>query len=114
VGSHLGWHSTMCWPLRGGRGTYTQKTQKIYRKKKCFNWGRRIHPIFLFPSIQIQKCFAGKTTRVRRKSLLEIKTSKIFFWCKTAGNFTIWRFTGTYYLMYTITLSVSIQLIATI
>ncbi len=27
VGSHLGWHSTVCWPLRGGRGTqYTQKT----------------------------------------------------------------------------------------
>jgi hypothetical protein len=25
VGSHLEWHSTVCWPLRGGRGTqYTQ------------------------------------------------------------------------------------------
>jgi hypothetical protein len=35
VGSHLGLHSTVCWPLRGGRGTqYTQKTLKIYRKKK--------------------------------------------------------------------------------
>ncbi len=34
VGSHLVLHSTMCWPLRGGRGTqYTQKTLKIYRKK---------------------------------------------------------------------------------
>jgi hypothetical protein len=34
VGCHLGWYSTMCWPLRGGRGTqYTQKTLKIYRKK---------------------------------------------------------------------------------
>ncbi len=30
VGSHLGWHSTVCWPLRGGRGTqYTQKPLKI-------------------------------------------------------------------------------------
>jgi hypothetical protein len=29
VGSHLGWHSTVCWPLRGGRGTYTQKPIKI-------------------------------------------------------------------------------------
>jgi hypothetical protein len=38
VGSHLGWHSTMCWPLRSGRGTYTQKTLKIYRKKKYFMW----------------------------------------------------------------------------
>ncbi len=28
VGSHLGWHSTVCWPLRGGRGTYTQKPIK--------------------------------------------------------------------------------------
>jgi hypothetical protein len=26
VGSHLGWHSSMCWPLRGGR--FTQYTQK--------------------------------------------------------------------------------------
>ncbi len=35
VGSHLGWHGTVCWPLRGGRGTpYTQKNLKIYRKKK--------------------------------------------------------------------------------
>jgi hypothetical protein len=25
VGSHLGWHNTVCWPLRDGRGTqYTQ------------------------------------------------------------------------------------------
>jgi hypothetical protein len=29
VGSRLGWHSTVCWPLRGGRGTYTQKPIKI-------------------------------------------------------------------------------------
>jgi hypothetical protein len=30
VGSHLGWHSTMCWPLRGGRGIqYTQKPLKM-------------------------------------------------------------------------------------
>ncbi len=37
VGSHLGWH-TMCWPLRGGRGTqYTQKPLKIYRKKQIFS-----------------------------------------------------------------------------
>jgi hypothetical protein len=21
VGSHLGWHRTVCWPLMGGRGT---------------------------------------------------------------------------------------------
>jgi hypothetical protein len=28
VGSHLGWHSTVCWPLCG-RGTYTQKPIKI-------------------------------------------------------------------------------------
>jgi hypothetical protein len=46
VGSHLGWHSTVCWPLRGGRVTYTQKTLKIYRKKKLsfygegWGWGR--------------------------------------------------------------------------
>jgi hypothetical protein len=37
VGSHLGLHSTVCWPLRGGRGTqYTQKTLKICRKKKFY------------------------------------------------------------------------------
>jgi hypothetical protein len=29
VGNHLGWHSTVCWPLRGGRGTYTEKRIKI-------------------------------------------------------------------------------------
>jgi hypothetical protein len=34
VGSHLVWHRTVCWPLRGGRSTYTQKPLKIYRKKK--------------------------------------------------------------------------------
>jgi hypothetical protein len=34
VSSHLGWHSTMCWPLRGCRGTYTQKPTQIYRTKK--------------------------------------------------------------------------------
>jgi hypothetical protein len=34
VGSHLGLHSTLCWPLRGGRGTqYTQKTLKIGKKR---------------------------------------------------------------------------------
>jgi hypothetical protein len=34
VGSHLGLHRTVCWPLRGGRGTqYTQKPLKINRKK---------------------------------------------------------------------------------
>jgi hypothetical protein len=34
VGSHLGWHSTVCWPHRGSRGTpYTHKPLKIYRKK---------------------------------------------------------------------------------
>jgi hypothetical protein len=34
VGSYLGWHSNMCWPLRGGRGTQcTQKPLKVYRKK---------------------------------------------------------------------------------
>ncbi len=38
AGSHLGWHSTVCWPLRGGRGThYTQKPLKIYRKKKLWH-----------------------------------------------------------------------------
>jgi hypothetical protein len=37
VGSHLGWHSTMCWPRRGGRGTqYTQKPLKHIGKKKFF------------------------------------------------------------------------------
>jgi hypothetical protein len=37
LGRHLGWHSTMCWPLRDGRGTqYTQKPLKIYRGKKKF------------------------------------------------------------------------------
>jgi hypothetical protein len=36
VGSHLGWHCTVCWPLRGSRGTqYAQKNLKIYREKKC-------------------------------------------------------------------------------
>jgi hypothetical protein len=35
VGSHLGLHSTVCCPLRSGRGTqYTQKILKVYRKKK--------------------------------------------------------------------------------
>jgi hypothetical protein len=34
VGSHLGWHSTVCWPLRGCRGTYTQKNPKKYKGKK--------------------------------------------------------------------------------
>jgi hypothetical protein len=33
VGCYLGWHSTVCWPLRDGRGTNnTQKNLKIYRK----------------------------------------------------------------------------------
>ncbi len=37
VGSHLGWHSTMCWPLRGGRGTqYTQKPLKNIKEKKIY------------------------------------------------------------------------------
>jgi hypothetical protein len=35
VGSYLGWHSTVCWPLRGGRGTYTYaKTHKNIKEKK--------------------------------------------------------------------------------
>ncbi len=49
VGSHLGWHSTVCWPLRGGRGTYTQKTHKNIKEKKqwvqCY-WGY-LHTVFL-------------------------------------------------------------------
>ncbi len=29
LGSHLGLHSTVCWPMRGGRGAqYTQKNSK--------------------------------------------------------------------------------------
>jgi hypothetical protein len=31
---HLGWHITVCWPLRGGRGKKTQKSSlNMYRKK---------------------------------------------------------------------------------
>jgi hypothetical protein len=45
VGSHLGLHSIVCWPLRGGRGTqYTQKTLKIYRKKKFSKSSMCHHP----------------------------------------------------------------------
>jgi hypothetical protein len=37
VGSHLGKHSTVCWPLRGGRGAqFTQKTSKNIKEKKCY------------------------------------------------------------------------------
>jgi hypothetical protein len=34
VGRHLGWHSTVCWPLRGGRGTYIQQPLKYIGKKE--------------------------------------------------------------------------------
>jgi hypothetical protein len=34
VDCHLGWHSTVCWPLRGARGTqYTQNPYKYIGKK---------------------------------------------------------------------------------
>ncbi len=42
VGSHLGWHSTVCWPLRGGRGTYTEKRIKI----KISIFVQNIHYLF--------------------------------------------------------------------
>jgi hypothetical protein len=33
VGSHLGWDSTTCWPLRGGRDTKYTKNRLIHREK---------------------------------------------------------------------------------
>ncbi len=39
AGNHLGWHSTVCWPLKGGRGTqYVQKSllKNIQEKKFLF------------------------------------------------------------------------------
>jgi hypothetical protein len=27
VGCHLGWHNTVCWPMRGGRGTRNIRTK---------------------------------------------------------------------------------------
>ncbi len=48
VDSHLGWHSTVCWPLRGRRGfQYTQKPLKIYRKK------------ILWPSTDTEELWTG-------------------------------------------------------
>jgi hypothetical protein len=42
----------VCWPLRGGRGTYTQKPIKIYRKKKKIadyqNGAFAISPLCIF------------------------------------------------------------------
>jgi hypothetical protein len=38
VGSHLGWHSTVCWPLRGGRGIqYKYKGKKNCLSMLCLN-----------------------------------------------------------------------------
>jgi hypothetical protein len=59
----------MCWPLRGGRGTYTQKPIKIYRNKKRFP--------HLTPVYRIQ----SETTRARAGLL----NSKQNFWIWSAG-----------------------------
>jgi hypothetical protein len=53
VGSHLGCHSTVCWPLRGGRGTYTKKNLQIYRKKNKFRYMYRYVFTYIYISIYI-------------------------------------------------------------
>ncbi len=56
VGSHLGWHSTVCWPLRGGRGTqYTQKPLKMWRNICLCNLQ---HHVFLPVFQVVLACFS--------------------------------------------------------
>jgi hypothetical protein len=51
----------MCWPLRGGRGTYTQKSLKIYRKKNILNMDLLVYVIWR----EAMKRYSPKREKVR-------------------------------------------------
>jgi hemolysin-activating ACP:hemolysin acyltransferase len=70
VGSHLEWHSTVCWPLRGGRDTqYTQNPQKYIGKKKIIIIKRRTQGRNIYICKYILPCGSGSRTLPMRKTI---------------------------------------------
>jgi hypothetical protein len=68
----LGRYSTVCWPRRGGRGTYIHKPLKIYRKKIFFSNAMQIYKVCKhdFPLRSEEKCVVGlPVTNLRNFSL---------------------------------------------